>query len=168
MVFLTTRPRPSVQELDDDDKVCPICFDKYEEDGIEEPAIRLPCGHLCGSGCLSRHFDNDSRCPLCRAALSDEVLREVAIEMLRRNYEKPAITDNDDGYEHEHEQENAEATANEARDWFIHGQYSTLDTREAEIAASRSAMYRLLTDGMLLNPLRVRPRIIERGLQEIS
>ena len=76
--YLTSLPTLSAEEIAADD-TCHICLEKYGDststDGPEQ-ALRLPCAHVFGSGCLTKLLVSDnedgfrnSACPLCRGPL---------------------------------------------------------------------------------------------------
>ena len=49
---------------------CAVCLEKYgtlsRETGTIEVAIRLPCNHLIGSGCITTWLKENNSCPICR------------------------------------------------------------------------------------------------------
>lgn len=59
------------------DGKCMICMEAYgtifPESGAAEKAVRLPCGHVLGSACittwLSPNESNQNSCPCCRSEL---------------------------------------------------------------------------------------------------
>ena len=75
--FIARLSNVAIDTLAEDDRVCGICRGIYNEDvgigGEIERAVRLPCSHVLGAGCLTElllkkecggmgHY----RCPLCR------------------------------------------------------------------------------------------------------
>ena len=70
--YITSLPVASAEEAGD---TCNICYEKFGDSGSTDPEtpLRLPCGHVFGSDCLTKLLlaDNDtvytnSACPLCR------------------------------------------------------------------------------------------------------
>ena len=64
----SSAPRPSrlfmLEPLD-----VPTCTICYEELSQETNYVATPCKHMFCFTCLSRHLQNDSRCPMCRGEL---------------------------------------------------------------------------------------------------
>uniref|UniRef100_T1ISV8 RING-type domain-containing protein n=1 Tax=Strigamia maritima TaxID=126957 RepID=T1ISV8_STRMM len=54
------------EELESNSDDCAICWDKMES------ARKLPCGHLFHNSCLRSWLEQDTSCPTCRTALSDQ------------------------------------------------------------------------------------------------
>ena len=42
------------------------CGDMIPETGLIERAVRLPCQHIVGSGCISQWLQTNNTCPICR------------------------------------------------------------------------------------------------------
>ena len=80
IAFLYNIPRLSIQDLDPEDKRCPICLEDFTNDGrCEVDALRsgpevpvlTPCGHIIGSRCLYIQLspfkrNQGNQCCLCR------------------------------------------------------------------------------------------------------
>lgn len=59
------------EELNDDDLTCNICQQPFMTTADPEMPLKLPCGHICGSGCILKWIDPLSQdahntCPICR------------------------------------------------------------------------------------------------------
>ena len=83
--FVNELPRPSLSELEEDNRRCHICFEPFTTDGpaqgiakddpIHEETPEIPlrtrCGHITGSRCLLTWISplTNSSCPHCRAQL---------------------------------------------------------------------------------------------------
>ena len=54
----------------DEEQQCIICMEECgtmnSETGLAENAIRLPCEHIVGSGCIAQWLRSNNTCPLCR------------------------------------------------------------------------------------------------------
>lgn len=61
-------PWPKVPKDDLNDTACAICHEEYEIPVHEliEYAVRLPCNHVFGSGCIAKWLTDHGTCPLCR------------------------------------------------------------------------------------------------------
>lgn len=69
--FLNQLPTVGLTELEANSE-CDICHESYTTDG--ENAIRLPCGHILGSECISLWIlpttgQGQNTCPFCRRSL---------------------------------------------------------------------------------------------------
>ncbi len=70
MAFLEGLPIVPLRELADGD--CNICMEPYVT-GCGSNVVRLPCGHLFGSKCLSTWLSSGAAtCPMCRAVVIKE------------------------------------------------------------------------------------------------
>lgn len=66
--FLEGLPVVAINELAEDGG-CAICMEPYVT-GCGSDVVRLPCGHLFGSQCLSTWLSTEAdTCPMCRAVL---------------------------------------------------------------------------------------------------
>ncbi|CAG8961230.1 hypothetical protein HYFRA_00013286 [Hymenoscyphus fraxineus] len=84
--------RVDINELTEDEESCPSCVLPYlGQDGAEPGnnpegfalccAIRLPCGHIWGDGCIERWFaSGHNTCPMCRRNYSN-VLSDTSNEV---------------------------------------------------------------------------------------
>ena len=83
--FVAGLPRVAVETLAEDDRECGICKGIYNEDvgtgGEIERAVRLPCSHVLGVGCLAELIlerncggMGDNRCPICRTHLYETTM----------------------------------------------------------------------------------------------
>ena len=58
---------------DEQHSQCSICLENcgeiVPETGLIERAVRLPCQHIVGSGCISQWLQNNNTCPICRHVL---------------------------------------------------------------------------------------------------
>jgi hypothetical protein len=69
---VSTLPRVSLETLDEDDRTCAICKDKFGitfRDKKSERPVRTPCGHVIGIECLTTWLSDHNICPSCRAIL---------------------------------------------------------------------------------------------------
>ncbi|PMD22979.1 hypothetical protein NA56DRAFT_81552 [Hyaloscypha hepaticicola] len=69
---VSSLPKVSLENLDDDDRNCAICKDEFGvvfQDKKSEHPVRTPCGHVIGSECLTIWLSNHNTCPSCRAIL---------------------------------------------------------------------------------------------------
>lgn len=66
--YLKSLPIVPVSDLPNELNSCPICKEAYEDTEELEVPVRLPCGHLFGSLCISIWISKNT-CPLCRAVL---------------------------------------------------------------------------------------------------
>ena len=60
----------NIVQSDTQDRNCIICYQETgkisRETGLFELQIRLPCGHVVGSGCIVVWLKDNNSCPLCR------------------------------------------------------------------------------------------------------
>ncbi|XP_042897435.1 E3 ubiquitin-protein ligase AMFR [Parasteatoda tepidariorum] len=59
-------PMATAEEIDRNNDACAICWDHLDL------ARKLPCGHLFHNACLRSWLEQDTSCPTCRKALSDD------------------------------------------------------------------------------------------------
>lgn len=57
-------PKVTLGPLDDPE--CAICNENL---GEKEPAVRVPCGHIFGAGCIESWLRSHHTCPNCRASI---------------------------------------------------------------------------------------------------
>lgn len=78
--FLNSLTRVRAATLSGEEKLCPICTNKYDtpsaatesEPSVTESCIRLRCHHLIGKNCIKRWLnDEHTTCPICRATVYD-------------------------------------------------------------------------------------------------
>lgn len=74
--FIARLQRVEASSLDDGDRNCFICRAEYgtqfSDSGVQEHAVRLPCGHLAGSECIGlwlKDIEGRNLCPLCQKVL---------------------------------------------------------------------------------------------------
>ena len=103
--FIAGLSRVAVETLAQDDRECGICRGVYGEDictgGEIESAVRLPCSHVLGEGCLAKLLlkkscggTGHSICPFCRTQVYEPAMEipeedyptSLAIHM---NYDMP-------------------------------------------------------------------------------
>eukprot|EP00002_Diphylleia_rotans_P035746 TRINITY_DN7830_c0_g1_i1.p1 TRINITY_DN7830_c0_g1~~TRINITY_DN7830_c0_g1_i1.p1 ORF type:complete len:614 (-),score=103.18 TRINITY_DN7830_c0_g1_i1:121-1962(-) len=57
--------RPTdIETLDESERGCPIC-----QESIMNAPLTLTCGHVFCDDCITRWFENNSTCPICRALI---------------------------------------------------------------------------------------------------
>ena len=70
--FLGSLPTIKLEDLPENSQSCHICkepFDDPNQEAKSEVAVMLPCNHIMGSECLSKWFEGNNTCPMCRAIL---------------------------------------------------------------------------------------------------
>ncbi|KAH6679194.1 hypothetical protein B0J14DRAFT_649586 [Halenospora varia] len=73
------------EDLDENERDCCICKEKYEEGIEKEPAVEIPCGHIVGERCLQAFWLANERvltCPQCKEIFNhkDYALMTVHVE----------------------------------------------------------------------------------------
>lgn len=53
-----------MEDEDDDDQLCPICFDHWKGTGTHR-IVSLKCGHLFGKSCVEKWVRKNKKCPKC-------------------------------------------------------------------------------------------------------
>ncbi|XP_050217916.1 uncharacterized protein LOC126668783 [Mercurialis annua] len=56
--------KKKVSTSEEDDDVCPICLEKFED---ENECVVLPCSHMFHELCLQNWLNKNTLCPICRA-----------------------------------------------------------------------------------------------------
>ena len=56
----------AIDDLDLENRECPICFGALESHDCKGIATQLKCNHIFGKDCLLAWFEDHSTCPICR------------------------------------------------------------------------------------------------------
>ncbi|KUJ20752.1 uncharacterized protein LY89DRAFT_771771 [Mollisia scopiformis] len=81
------------------DQRCTICMETYgvlTDDGVVEQPTRLPCGHVCGTTCLTKWFMENDTCGFCRRNYWAELGSAPPPQMAQSEDELPDYVDEDE------------------------------------------------------------------------
>ncbi|XP_052177553.1 uncharacterized protein LOC127791609 [Diospyros lotus] len=63
---------------EDDGKRCAICLEDFEP---REPVMLTPCNHMFHEDCIVPWLKSQARCPVCRAAISEQTREHRAAQV---------------------------------------------------------------------------------------
>ncbi|KAI9803482.1 MAG: hypothetical protein M1825_001825 [Sarcosagium campestre] len=80
--FMESLVKLDMNDLDKDDRTCPICMERFCEpeptEGKIENPVRLPCGHVFGDICIKTWLREHCTCPSCRQKVESELISSAS------------------------------------------------------------------------------------------
>lgn len=72
----------NLNENKEEQDICAVCRGSVESEESEEkePCTKLSCTHAFHSNCIKLWAEKNSNCPLCRAVLTDEELKNLDVK----------------------------------------------------------------------------------------